>query len=200
MVDDPNLMIRCEEDDPMRCQAVSRAQGQCRMLSFAGLARDGHLATAEEAEAAKTVHNCPIHAGGDRMEIAKKRAVHSLRVGIWQKRLDEHAEDENVKTLRGEIGALRMLLEEIIAKCETQNDLILHSHRISDIATRIEKLVTACSRLEINSGLMLDKAAILTLAGKIVDVVSRHVTDPSALEDISGNLLEALGEVTGTSE
>jgi len=173
-------LTRCEATDPHRCQATGQ-HGQCPYLAIPDFSF------------------CQRHVGVSVAADAKRRS-NQYRLQIWQKRLDEFAESDNVKSLRDEIGILRILMEEILNKCTDSNQLLIYSSKISDLAIKIEKLVTSCHRLEARMGMLLDKSAALSLAGQIVDIIGQHVSDPDTIDSISSGIISALATLGGVKE
>ena len=131
-------LIRVAPDAINRCQA-SGLNGQCPFAS-------------EEGQ-----EYCPRHSSKKTKFDQDKRAVRNYRLGQYQARVDEFADNDKIKSLREEIGILRMTLEQIVGSCKSNTELIIYSGRISDIVVRIEKLVSSCHRLEVASGELLDK-------------------------------------------
>lgn len=171
-----NKFQRCAPDDPNRCQCVGK-NGQCPYLSVPGQTR------------------CHRHIGSQ-LAIDEKKRVKQYRLQIWQERLDEFAESEQVKSLRDEIGILRLCMENLLNNCKSNMDLIMHSSKISDLAVKLEKLVCSANRLETNMGMLLDKSAALNFAGQIVNIISRHINDPGIIDEISDEIITALGSLT----
>ena len=169
-------LFRCDPADPKRCQARVK-QGQCPFLSVEGL-----------------IH-CPMHGGAgvteQHLEEDKKRIY---RLTKYRARVGELADHEQVKSLREEIGVLRMMLEEILNRCKDDNDLLIYSSKISDLVMKVEKLVSSCHRLELSTGALLDKAAVLQLAGSVVEIISRHVDDQDLVSDIADEILVAVSQ------
>lgn len=163
---------RCDPADPHRCQAMV-ATGQCPYL-------------AEEGK-----QNCAMHLGMGKYT-EKEKEIRNYRLAKWQARVNEFADNEKVKSLREEIGIARMMLEEIIGRCQDSSDLVLFTPRISEMITRIEKLVVSCHRLEEKTGMLMDKSGAIHLAGTIVDIVGKYVTEPSVLELIGNQIAEAI--------
>jgi hypothetical protein len=128
-------LIRCEVDDPRRCQS-SGSQGQCPYTAMPESKfcqrHDGRGAVAREAD-----------------------KTNMYRLQVWQARLSEFSEHDKIKSLRDEIGILRILLEETMNKCRDTTALLLYSNKISDLCLRIEKLVSSCNRLEMKMGMLL---------------------------------------------
>lgn len=171
-------LVHCEPTDPKRCQSTGK-NGQCPFISIEGY------------------QYCPRHAGRS-VDAAEKRSANQYRLQVWQTRLEEFAESDNIKSLRDEIGILRILMEETLNKCKTATDLMIHSNKISDLAIRIEKLVTSCNRLETKMGMLLDKSAALNLAGQIVGIITTHVSDPTIVDAISNDIITALSTLGGS--
>jgi hypothetical protein len=197
MAYDEKMLHRCEPDDPDRCQAGAPPEGQCYNLSVHGMfKRDLFPADHPGKEYAENIDLCPKHMGTKQMAVKQKTEVHDLRLQHWQIRVNQLAESENVKTLRGEIGVLRLVLESVLNNCETATDLVVFSTKISDLVVKLERLVTSCNRTEISMGAVLDKTAVLQFGGRVVEIISGYIDDPKILDKISDGIIDALGEVT----
>lgn len=168
-------LIRCEPDDPNRCQSTGK-QGQCPYLAAEGL------------------KYCLRH-GGRLPAMQEKQKIKQYRLQVWQERLDEFTESDKVKSLRDEIGILRITMENILNKCSTSHELVMYSSKIADLAVKIEKLVVSCNRLEHSMGMMLDKTAALNLAAQIVEIIGKYVPDPEAIDNISGEIIDTLAAI-----
>jgi hypothetical protein len=130
--------------------------------------------------------------GANSSVISKTNEVkRNYRLARWKDRVGELADSDQIKSLREEIGILRMIMEEILNKCEDSTDLLMASHRISDTAMKIEKLVVSCDKLETRMGQLLSKRAIVQLAGTYVQIINSHVSDPETIEQISEEMLHA---------
>lgn len=121
--------------------------------------------------------------------------VSAYKLGKWQNRMEALSQHENLTSLNDEIGIARMTLEAVIEKCQDPNDAIIHSHRISDMLSKIEKLATSCHKLQKSSGNLLDKGAILQLAGKIIGIIQRHITDPDIIEAIANEIIAEVASI-----
>jgi hypothetical protein len=190
-------LINAEPDDPMRCQGQGQSgEGQCHWLSLAGMARDGHLDDADIRDYTD-IDRCPKHGGFIKVNQREKKALHDYRLQVWQERINEFCESPKVKSLRGEIAIVRMLTETILSMCEKPQDLMLYSGKIGDLVMKIEKLVRSCDRLESSMGMLLDRAGALVLAGQIVEIISKHVTEPHVIDEISNGIIDAISSLTG---
>lgn len=170
-----------EVDDPRRCQTVHN-QGQCRHKAC-----DGSL-------------YCPMHGGISGQTSHKKIMFKKYQLAQWQARVGEFADDDGIKSLREEIGILRMTLENVVTQCKTPMDVVLWSGKIGDLITRIEKVVVSCNRLEASSGMLLDKSAALILASQMVEIIARHINDPDAIDQISNDIVQVIAQTNGKEE
>lgn len=174
-------LIRCENpDDKDRCQATG-SQGQCPYKAIPGYP------------------NCPRH-GISHVKADEKNKANQYRIQVWQQRMNEFAESGDVKSLRDEIGILRLLMEETLNKCSDTTTLLIYQSKISDLAMKIEKLVSSCHRLEAKMGMLLDKSAALRLAGQIVEIISSEISDADAIDRISNGIITELASLTTNSE
>lgn len=164
-----NQFVRCEPDDPNRCQSTGQ-HGQCTYK-------------AEEGK-----QYCPRHLACTRTA-ERKNKVRQYNLTKWQNRVEQFADHESVKSLRDEIGIVRMMLENVLNQCKDEHDLMLQSNIISNLASQIEKLVSSCHKLEESTGLLLDKNAALALGEKIVNVISIHVQDADSIEKIANDII-----------
>jgi hypothetical protein len=170
-------LIRCEADDPNRCQSSGKG-GQCPYTAM------------ENSKFCQRHDGCGAKA-------RENDKTNMYRLQVWQARLSEFSEHDSIKSLRNEIGILRILLEETMNKCRDTTALLLYSNKISDLCLRIEKLVSSCNRLELKMGLLLDKASALNFAGQVVEIISLHISDPVVIDAISNDIISALASLTG---
>lgn len=170
-VDDPS--------DPNRCQSVGdRGEGQC---SFTAVDDTKH---------------CPKHGAGRILVNQEKKRVHDYRLNVWQTRLDEFTESDQVKNLRGEIGVLRIMIENLMNMCQGDETLLqIYSGKIGDLIVKLEKCVTSCDRLEGKMGMLLDKASALILAQRVVEVIGIHVKDAQVIDNISAGIIDILASL-----
>jgi hypothetical protein len=133
---------------------------------------------------------CPRHGGNKAIEAQQKEAARNYRLTRWKQRINELADSDGIKSLREEVGILRMLLEEMLNQCNDSVDLLLYSHKISDLVLKIERLVVSCDKLENRMGLLLGKGSILHLAQQYVEVITENVSDPEVIERISEKIIQ----------
>jgi hypothetical protein len=136
-----------------------------------------------------------MHGGPSNKNATQETLLRKYRLQQWQARTGEFADDNEIKSLREEIGILRMTLENVITQCNGAMDIVLWSGKIGDLVSKIEKLVTSCDRLEGRSGMLLDKGAALTLAAQMVEIITKHVADPEAIEAISTEIATVIANL-----
>jgi hypothetical protein len=135
---------------------------------------------------------CPVHAGSMSATREAATALKNYNLTKYQARVGELANSNGVKSLRDEIGILRMMLESKLNGIQDDMSLMIESHQISDMILKIEKLVVSCHKLEQNMGALLDKSSILSLAAKIVTIIGEMV--PERATEISNAILAAITE------
>ena len=201
MVKPETLIRRAAADDPDRCQAGgSGGEGQCHNLSVKGMVKLGLLENITDITLANDATNCSKHGGLQQVKQEAKTRLHDYRIQAFQERLDEYTESDNVKSLRGEIAVLRLLMQTFLEKCKDGDDLILYSFKLSALAKELQTLVTSCERLESRSSAMLDKASGLILAGEIVKIISSEIPNPEVIDRISHQLIDAIKRATGGTD
>lgn len=161
-----------DEFDPRRCQA-STGNGQCPRLSV------------------DDTPYCQQHQGGSKEKCNSAKVLRNYRLSKWkfEGRMNEFADNPEIKSLREEIGIMRVVMEETLGRCEDSQDLLLYSSRISDHILKIQKLVEACHKLEQSTGNLLDKTTVLQLADTIVATIGNYIQDPAILDKIGGDIV-----------
>lgn len=139
---------------------------------------------------------CVRHGANKGLQAKQAEVQRNYRLKRWQDRVNDFADNDGIKSLREEVGILRILLEEMMNACKTSMDLLLYSSKMSDLVMKIEKLVTSCDRLENRMGILLSKDSVLHLASIYVQIINNHVTDPDIIEQISMEMATATEEVS----
>ncbi len=168
-----------DPDDPNRCQAMN-AHGQCPYIS--------------EKNGRCMRHN----AANKRHE--EKKATLNYRLTKYQTRVSELATSETLKSLREEVGLLRMMIEEIVNSCKNENELNINSQRIASMLMQANTLVLSCHKLEVATGALLDKTAIVNLADQIINIISEFVKDDAVLKMISDKIVASIVAMQPTLE
>lgn len=170
------------EADPQvnKCKRVKRADSPTRCKSTRGKSQCWY-------ESVPGSETCQIHCGRPTVN-AEQEKIGQYRLTQYQARMMEFSNNPKVKSLRDEIAIARMTLEAIINKCQTPNELFIHSTKIGEMLTRIEKLIVSCNNLEQKTGMLLDKTQIVNIAEQLVQVITAHVDDPDTLLTVSDEI------------
>jgi len=161
-----------EMEPELRCPVIKSNSQQCTHQIVPGTTR------------------CPLHGANAQLASAEKKSLDMYRLAKYQARVDELKEHNEVKTLRNEIGVLRMLLEEKMNRANTDAELVMMAGPISDLVMKIEKLVSSCQRLENSLGNLLDKQQMKNIATQLLNVLTEKVNDLKLSEEEKGTFIE----------
>jgi len=172
-----HTLTKTKANDPTRCQFE-----HCVFKSVEGTER------------------CPKHGGANIALSNEKQSIRTYRLSKFQARLEEFANDPNVKSLREEIGILRILMEEKFNSIATDLDLIAQAGGISDLCMKIEKLVSSCQRIEKSMGQYLDKNQVTQLGTETVQVIAENIKDPDVIEAITDGIITIMKRLLNESK
>jgi len=156
-----------------RCEGTSQQFGQCPFCKIEGSSY------------------CSRHGGFLIEQKRQKDSLRNYRLTKWKARVGTFADSDGIKSLREEIGILRMIIEEMLNKCVDATDLLLYSTRMADLVMKVEKLVVSCDKMEGKMGLLLSRSSVLQLAAEYVEIINKHITDASVIDVISEEMLQA---------
>lgn len=92
------------------------------------------------------------------------------------------------KDLQGELAMLRSMLEMQWNRCSNNTALLLASGPISEMISKIKGLVETIQKIDLQSGVMLDKNQIIQLGQEIVAIIMIHITDTAVIEEIANGI------------
>ena len=123
VIPESNGRKRIEADDPTRCQAVTK-NGQCPSAQIEGS------------------EYCMPHGG---YAVANRQRAEGLRnynltKFFAKQQIANHADSTHIKSLRDEIGILRVMMEERLNGCKDAHDLLLQSGPIADLVMKINSI------------------------------------------------------------
>lgn len=186
-----NVFTRVEADDPSRCQATGQ-HGQCPYRAVGS----------REAEGEPWIGSkyCPRHGGNKQSEGEKKQRSQMYLAALWQDKIGRQAYHPQYKSLREEMGILRMTLENRLGACKTDQDLLMYSGQITELVREIGKLAKVAHGIEKDLGHLLDKAQAEAWVQEIVGIISAFVSSPDDLQKISEDLIASLEARTTLNE
>lgn len=171
---DPDKFERITEpDDPRRCQG-NDAHGQCRMVKIEGS------------------DYCTRHGGHSVRTQREKGELRNLKLTKFKARLVELGDSSHLMSLRDEIAVLRITLEELVNSCDGPSDLITMSGQIAALVGNVGKLVKDCHSIEEKTGHLLSKDALTNFAGRVIDIVVRHIPEEATRLAIAGEIVNAV--------
>ena len=148
-------IIKTTEDDPNRCMS-NDAKGRCLNLSVDGS------------------EYCPCHGGRDKMP---QKRIYDLKASKYQAAIERHGEHSEVKSLRTEIGILRMLMETRLNMIEDDTDMMLQSQSISNLVVQLEKLVSSCNKIDLQLANIFSEEQGIQWVAEIADIIAEYVKD-----------------------
>jgi len=132
---------------------------------------------------------CARHGGALSDVKQEKAAVRNYHLTKWQGRVNQLADNSGIKSLREEVGILRMILENMLNTAQDNDMLLMYSTRASDLIMKIERLVTSCDKMEGKMGQLLGKDSVLRLAAQYVEIITDHITDTDIVDKISTKMI-----------
>jgi len=108
-----------------------------------------------------------------------------------------HAGSEQIKSLRDEIAVTRAIIELRLNAIETPIELMAAAPMLNTLILSVEKLVSSCHAMEVKLGNLLDKAALLQLAQKIINIIDTSLDSSipgrdELIEDIAKQIVKAV--------
>ena len=123
-----NIQRITSDDDPRRCQGIT-PNGQCINKSV------------------ENGSNCLVHGGNKQEERHERQGLNNYRLTKYQAQLKRFSQSPGIKSLRDEVGILRMILEEKLNQINDNVELVMSSSIISDLVIKINTLVVSCHKL-----------------------------------------------------
>lgn len=99
----------------------------------------------------------------------------------WKDKIAEYITSDRIVSLRGEIGVIRLIIEDKLNTIKTPYDLTLQAVPLLESIKTVGKLVSSCHRLESSMGLLLDETQAKDFGQKLIEIVARHIPDEQVL-------------------
>ena len=173
--DDFTIKKISELNDPNRCQA-NHTSGKSQCTNVAG----------------NGSQYCIAHGGNGGMQAHQKENLRNYQLTRFHAELERHAESSHIKSLKDEIGILRMTLENVLNDCKDTSELLLSVNRTSTLVMQIASVVEKCDKIDKSIGNMLDRVQVSTFSSSIVQIIAENVTDDAVLDNISDQILHLL--------
>ncbi len=174
-----------DEKSPFRCQGIvnsgSRA-GQCRYKCVEG------------------TKYCPQHGGARDAATNERYKLAKYRLQQYDERVSDFAKDDEIKSLREEIGIVRMILEALINSFKGDNNkMLLSIDKVTQLVGQINKLIVSAQMMEEKTNTLLDRKVVVIIADSMVQIIAQYITDPDVLTTVAGKIcasIESAASVT----
>jgi len=161
-----------QANDPSRCQYVT-PNGQCT----------------REAVEGKT--KCAVH-GGNAKAALKTYLITCKYLGDSP---DRHLGADELKSLREEIALTRAMIEKRLNMVQSEAEFIASMPVFQGFMNTIEKLVSSCHNMEVKLGTLIGKAALLTLAQQIVEIIATNTQGIPGRDEIVEKISDEIVEL-----
>ncbi len=142
---------------------------------------------------------CLRHGGRSKAQAEEKR-LYQLADIDSRRRLAELAGDENIKSLREEIGLLRILIERVMNAAKSDAELMNSATSINSMLLTAQKLVKSCHELEQSTGELLSKQAVVKLGQRICEIVIEELQGIEGHEQIIDRIVDRLFPAIGGAQ
>lgn len=174
---------RCEPDDPNRCQGVG-TNGQCPFKAV-GTRVDGASPWVGSAY-------CPRHGANAQEQIKVKESHRIYLSALWKDRIGAQADNPKVKSLREEMGILRMMVNEKLDSMQDRTQLLLHCGQVTEMVREIGKLAKTAHHIEKDMGQLLDKTQAEAWVQELLGIIGQFVDDGDVLVALSEEMVSSL--------
>lgn len=163
--------VKCSPDDPNACKA-DIVNGPCPYKAVDGF------------------KYCPRH-NSNAVKRQEESKYVRYKLGLYQERVQELTNETGIKSLRDEIGILRMTLEETVKLCTDATQLQMRTQTIQGLVLAIEKVVKSCHALDVSMSMVLDQSTIMSMAIDITTAIADRCDKDTAelLADDIGKIL-----------
>jgi len=107
-----------------------------------------------------------------------------------RRRLAELSGHEQIKSLREEIGLVRMLIEKQVNAAKSDIELLGSCGTINGLLVTLEKLVKRCHELEQSFGELLSRQAALRLGQSLCEIVIEELQGIEGHEEVIDRIVE----------
>lgn len=164
-------MEKADADSPTRCKHQS-ATKQCDFEAQRGY---------DYCE-----KHCKMNVGGYKLK------------GLFA-RVTEIARSPEAKGIATEKAILKHQLEVTMNSCETEADMLVNEHKMTNLAMQISKLALIDHKLNVANGRMLDAETLGILIDDISNIIAEHVTDKETQRLIAEGIGHAIERATANA-
>jgi len=134
---------------------------------------------------------CIIHGGRSKAN-AEETRLYNLAEVDNRRRLAELSGHERIKSLREEIGLLRILIEKTMNAAKTDAELLSSCGSLNSMFLTAQKLVKSCHELEQSTGELLSKAAVYRFAQAVCEIVGEELDGLEGCDEIVDRIADRI--------
>ncbi len=173
-------MVRARDlDDPNRCGHMKPGEGQCVMLSVEGGTR------------------CKVHGGGTQLQVLKKKQLRAYAKNKWAAQISENANDSEIKSLREELGIARIMLDQLLQRCNDSHDLLMMSTPIDNMLKTINLIQKTSHTIEKDLDNMVGPDTLNKFSEALFTIIMDEIEDVNIINRIAMKLGRELSKIQG---
>ena len=134
---------------------------------------------------------CAAHGGRSKANVEETRLYNLVEVDN-RRRLAELSGHEQIKSLREEIGLVRMLIEKHLNAAQGNVELLASCGSLNQLIVTLTKLVKECHALEQSCGELLSKQTVYRLAQTMCEIVMEELQGIEGYEEIIDRIADRL--------
>ena len=150
-------------------------------------------------EAEPGCDNCAAHGGKSKANAEELRLYNLVEVDN-RRRLAELSGHENIKSLREEIGLLRLLIEKTLNNAKGDLEALSSCGSLNQLIVTLTKVVKECHGLEQSCGELLTKQTVYRLAQSLCEIVIDELQGVEGHEEIIDRIAERLFPTVKTAQ
>lgn len=135
---------------------------------------------------------CPRHGGNKSIQKQERQDTRLYLAAQWQVKIGQQADHPKFKSLREEVGILRMMLDNKLEIIKDNHELMLQSQSLGNMVRQIGETLKICSHIEQVSGQSLDKNQALQFIQNLAEIISKYIHDPEILRILADEMLMQL--------
>ena len=150
-------------------------------------------------KAVKGSQHCPLHGGSIKAAADNRAQLRNILLqGALAQRASELAGSTHLKDLTDEVALSRLTLEQVLKKCQTENDFLLYSDKINTTIKTVQSLVESLQKIQEKNKELIDRPTLMKIVDLILAVIVQYVNDPddqkACGEAIYGCIVTGFGE------
>jgi len=142
---------------------------------------------------------CLAHGGKSTEQAENKRMYHLAEVDS-RLRLAELSGHDDIKSLREEIGLVRILIEKQVNSAKGDIDLLSRCGSINNLILTLSRLTKDCQALEKDLGELLSKQAVFRLIQSMCEIVVEELQGIEGYEEVIDRISERLFSTVGEAQ